>query len=65
MTNEFAVSAAIATSGGVTNLPGGLPIMFGGKIAGAIGVGSGSGEQDIAVGNAVLKALGADEVISR
>lgn len=50
MAPEFAVAAGIATSGGVTNLPGGLPIKFGGRLAGAIGVGSGTGDQDIEVG---------------
>ena len=59
---EFGTAAGIASQGGVTPLPGGLPIRFGGKLAGAIGVGSGTGEQDIAVGRAALNALGADEV---
>ncbi|USJ27987.1 GlcG/HbpS family heme-binding protein [Ensifer adhaerens] len=62
MTSEFAVAAGIATSGGVTNLPGGLPIKFGGKLAGAIGVGSGTGDQDIEVGKAALAAIGADSI---
>lgn len=62
MTQEFAVAAGIATSGGVTNLPGGLPIKFGGKLAGAIGVGSGTGDQDIEVGKAALAAIGADSI---
>lgn len=62
MTLEFGVAAGIATSGGVTNLPGGLPIKFDGKIAGAIGVGSGTGEQDIEVAKAGLAAIGADKV---
>lgn len=62
MAPEFAVAAGIATLGGVTNLPGGLPIRFGGKLAGAIGVGSGTGDQDIEVGKAALAAIGADSV---
>jgi len=43
-------------------LPGGLPIAFDGDVIGAIGVGSGTGDQDIAVGNAALAAIGADAV---
>lgn len=62
MTPEFATAAGIATSGGLTNLPGGLPIKFGGRLAGAIGVGSGTGDQDIEVGKAALAAIGADTV---
>lgn len=59
---EFGVSAAIASQGGVTPLPGGLPIRFSGRLAGAIGVGSGTGEQDIRVARAALIAIGADEI---
>ncbi|KQV27130.1 glcg protein [Rhizobium sp. Root1203] len=60
MAPDFAVSAGIASNGGVTNLPGGLPIRFNGELAGAIGVGSGTGDQDIEVGRAALAAIGAD-----
>ncbi|OJT99487.1 MAG: glcg protein [Rhizobium sp. 63-7] len=60
MAFEFGTSAGIASQGGVTPLPGGLPIRFGGKLAGAIGVGSGTGEQDFAVARAGLAAIGAD-----
>jgi len=59
---EFGTSAGIASSGGVTPLPGGLPIRFNGVLAGAIGVGSGSGDQDFAVARAALAAIGADPV---
>ncbi|WPE23585.1 GlcG/HbpS family heme-binding protein [Shinella zoogloeoides] len=62
MAFEFGTSAGVASQGGVTPLPGGLPIRFGGKLAGAIGVGSGTGEQDFAVGRAALVAIGADAV---
>lgn len=51
---------AAATGGSVTGLQGGLPIKIGGDLLGGIGVGSGSGEQDIDVGNAALAAIDAD-----
>lgn len=51
---------AAATSGDMTGLPGGLPILHLGETTGAVGVGSGTGEQDIAVANAALAAIGAD-----
>lgn len=62
MAPEFGVAAGLASQGGVTHLPGGLPIRFGGRIAGAIGVGSGTGDQDFEVGRAALAAIGADAV---
>jgi glc operon protein GlcG len=62
MAFEFGTAAGIASQGGVTHLPGGLPIRFGSKLAGAIGVGSGSGDQDFEVARAALAAIGADAV---
>jgi glc operon protein GlcG len=53
---------AVVTKGTATNLPGGLPIRFGGRLVGGIGIGSGTGEQDLIVARAALAALGADEV---
>ncbi|MCP4999534.1 MAG: heme-binding protein [Hyphomicrobiales bacterium] len=52
--------AGLATGGAVTGLPGGLPIRKDGELLGGIGVGSGSGEQDIVVAEAALSAIGAD-----
>ena len=46
-----------ATQGKLTNLKGGFPIVVDGKVIGAIGVGSGTGEQDIDVALAGLAAL--------
>lgn len=60
MAFEFGVAAGLASQGQVTHLMGGLPIRFGGKLAGAIGVGSGKGEEDVEVGRAALAAIGAD-----
>lgn len=49
-----------ATDGAVTGLPGGLPIIIDGVLLGGIGVGSGTGRQDIEVAQAALAAIGAD-----
>jgi glc operon protein GlcG len=56
-----AVRASIgsATSGFMTGLPGGLPIIVDGVVLGGVGVGSGTGAQDIAVGEAALSVIGA------
>ena len=60
---EFGANLGLASHGGIVNLGGGLPIVFQGTVLGAIGVGSGSTEQDVAVAeagrDAVLAALGA------
>lgn len=50
---------AAATEGDVTRLGGGLPISIDGHLVGGIGVGSGSPDQDKAVGEAALAAIGA------
>jgi len=55
------VKLAVATGGRLTNLEGGLPIIFDGTCVGAIGVGSGTGQQDIEVARAALAALNAED----
>lgn len=56
-----AVRSAIAsaTDGAMTGLAGGLPIWRGGILLGGIGIGSGTGEQDVEVAMAALTAIGA------
>lgn len=49
---------AAATDGAVTGLGGGLPIIKDGHILGGIGIGSGKPEQDLAVAQAALGAIG-------
>ena len=55
--DTIGIKLGIATHGGFINLPGGLPIIVEGHVIGAIGVGSGTGEQDREVANAALAAL--------
>ncbi len=50
---------AAATEGTMTGLPGGLPIWRGGVLLGGIGIGSGTGAQDVEVAEAALSAIGA------
>ncbi len=57
ISKENELKLAHATSGKVTNLKGGLPIVIDGHIVGGIGVGSGTGEQDLEVAKEALKAL--------
>jgi len=51
------IKLAIATQGRRINLFGGLPVIVAGTVIGAIGVGSGSGEQDTAVAAAGLAVI--------
>ena len=48
---------AAATDGAVTGLAGGLPISVGEHVVGAVGVGSGTPDQDLDVANAALETL--------
>jgi len=60
---EFGADLGFASHGGIVNLGGGLPIVLDGDLLGAIGVGSGTTEQDVAVAeagrDALLRALAA------
>ena len=51
------IKLAIATEGRRINLPGGLPVIVDGHVIGAIGVGSGTGEQDKEVAKAAVAAF--------
>lgn len=57
---ELEVKLGLATGGELTNLEGGFPIIIEGIPVGAIGVGSGTGAQDVEVAKAALRALGAE-----
>ncbi|THK33805.1 heme-binding protein [Ensifer sp. MPMI2T] len=57
---EVRLLIAAATGGAVTGLAGGVPIRIAGVLVGGIGVGSGTGEQDVGVARAALEAIGAD-----
>ena len=57
MDDNVAIKLAIATDGKRVNLPGGVPIIVDGHIIGGIGVGSGTGAQDLEVAKAGIAAL--------
>ncbi len=54
---DKAPALAAATDGRMTNLKGGLPLLFDGQVVGGVGVGSGSGEQDLKVAEAAVAAF--------
>jgi uncharacterized protein GlcG (DUF336 family) len=51
------IKLALATDGKLTNLLGGVPVVVNGHVIGAVGVGSGTGEQDLEVAKAAIAAL--------
>ena len=51
------IKLAIVTNGERVNLPGGLPLILEGQVVGAIGVGSGTGQQDLEVAKVGVSAL--------
>jgi len=57
VSRELALELALVTQGKFVNLKGAAPIMVDGKVIGAIGVGSGTGEQDLEVALAGIAAL--------
>jgi len=54
---DVELKLALATEGKLTNLKGGVPITINDQIVGAIGVGSGTGQQDLEVALAGIAAL--------
>ena len=54
---EVGIMVGLATRGSFTNMPGGLPVIVDDEVVGAIGIGSGTPEQDIEVAQAALDAL--------
>lgn len=54
---QFGVDLALATGGRSINMVGGLPIVVDGLLVGAVGVSSGTDEQDLAVAEAARAAV--------
>src|SRR5688572_22796828 len=53
----LSLSIQTASGGKITALKGGIPIVISGQVVGAIGVGGGTGEQDVEVAKAGVEAL--------
>ncbi|MEE2971480.1 MAG: heme-binding protein [Pseudomonadota bacterium] len=54
---DVEMKLAHASSGQLVNLKGGVPIIVDGMLIGGIGVGSGTGEQDLEVAKAGIAAI--------
>ncbi len=57
MAEGLDIRLAIATEGKLVNVKGGVPVVVDGHTIGGIGVGSGTGDQDLEVAKAGLAAL--------
>jgi len=57
MDAQIALQQALASQGKRINLPGGFPIVIDGHIVGGIGIGGGTGEEDIEVAKAALATV--------
>jgi uncharacterized protein GlcG (DUF336 family) len=57
MDPQIAVMQVVVTGGKRVNLPGGYPVIIDGLVAGAIGIGGGTGEEDMECAKAALAAI--------
>ena len=61
MDKELAKTLPMASGNLLTNIPGGVPLKFGGVLGGGLGVAGGTVEQDNEIAKSTLKTIGADE----
>ncbi len=62
MEKELAQTLPMASGNILTNIPGGVPLRFSGVLGGGLGIAGGTIEQDNAVAQATLVAIGADTI---
>jgi glc operon protein GlcG len=60
MDDKLAVALPAAANNQLTNIPGGFPIKFDGKVVGGLGIAGGTVEQDATIAQATIVAIGAD-----
>jgi len=60
MQGELATALPLGTGGQLTNILGGVPLVFDGKHLGGLGVAGGPPDRDAEVAHAVLAMIGAD-----
>lgn len=62
MQGDFAIALPLGTGNSLTNIKGGVPIIFDGEVVGGLGVAGGPPEKDAEIAIEVLRAIGAEEV---
>ncbi len=60
--DDLALELSLGSGLRLTNLKGGLPIVVNGQVIGGIGVGSGTGDEDVAVAEAGVACLQTDDL---
>ncbi|GAB3611680.1 GlcG/HbpS family heme-binding protein [Humibacter ginsengisoli] len=63
MNSELATSLPLGTGTTLTNILGGVPLVFDGNHIGGLGIAGGPPEQDAQIAQRVLAAIGADPVV--
>lgn len=62
MQENFSLILPLGSGNLLTNINGGAPLRFGGRLIGGLGVAGGTPEQDARIALATLKAVGADSL---
>ena len=57
MDDKLATTLPMASNNLLTNVPGGFPLVFDGKIVGGLGIAGGTVDQDAAIAEATIKAI--------
>jgi glc operon protein GlcG len=60
MQGELATALPLGTGDLLTNIKGGVPILFDSKFVGGLGIAGGTPDRDASIATAVLAAIGAD-----
>ena len=60
MGSDLAVTLPMASGNLLTNIPGGVPLRFSGVLGGGLGIAGGTVDQDNAIAQSTLIAIGAD-----
>ena len=60
MSPEIAITLPMATNNQLTNVGGGVPLIFDGKLVGGLGIAGGTVDQDKEVALKVIKEIGVD-----
>ena len=60
MSPEIAITLPLATDNKLTNVGGGVPLIFDGKLVGGLGIAGGTVDQDKEIASKTIKEIGAD-----
>lgn len=64
MQGDFGLMLPLGSGNRLTNIGGGVPLRFDGRLLGGLGVAGGTPDQDVEIALATLEAVGADSLTS-